>query len=133
MTERQQQAEKTRQRLLDAAMKVAQTEGALALTLDAVARAAGVSKGGLLHHFPGKDTLIEALLNQLFSDFEARVNDYAEQETVDTGRWLRAYVRATFDPEAPPIDLWIALLPLLEDEQLLTLIREDTEAGANDC
>lgn len=127
MTERQKQAGQTRKRLLDAAMQVTQTQGAMALTLETVAREAGISKGGLLHHFPNKDALIETLLQQLFSDFEARVNHYAEQEPLETGRWLRAYVRATFDPDSPPIDVWIALLPLMEDEQLLALIRADTE------
>lgn len=32
------------------------------LTLDAVARQAGLSKAGLLHHFAGKDALIDALV-----------------------------------------------------------------------
>ena len=41
----------TRKRLLDAAAAVVRRDGAGALTLDAVAAEAGVSKGGLLYHF----------------------------------------------------------------------------------
>ena len=41
----------TRRRLLDAATAVVRRDGARALTLDAVAAEAGVSKGGLLYHF----------------------------------------------------------------------------------
>ena len=37
-------------------------EGLLAMTLDRIAEEAGVSKGGLLYHFPSKDELIVALL-----------------------------------------------------------------------
>jgi AcrR family transcriptional regulator len=127
MTIKQDLAAQTRQRLLDAAQHVTRGQGAAALTLDAVAREAGVSKGGLLHHFPNKEALIESLLGQLFSAFEARVQEYAAQEAPRDGRWLRAYIRATFAPDAPPIDVWIALLPLIQDARLLALIRQDTE------
>ena len=39
--------------------------GERAATLDAVAKRAGVSKGGLLYHFPNKEALISALLERL--------------------------------------------------------------------
>lgn len=37
------------------------------VTLDAVAEAAAVSKGGLLYHFPGKDALVDGLADRLRS------------------------------------------------------------------
>jgi AcrR family transcriptional regulator len=43
-----------RERILEAAYTVAERSGAAALTLDAVAAEAKVSKGGLLYHFPSK-------------------------------------------------------------------------------
>jgi AcrR family transcriptional regulator len=48
--------------LLDAAEAVIVRDGIASLTLDAVAAQAGASKGGLLHHFPNKDRLVEALV-----------------------------------------------------------------------
>lgn len=48
--------------LLDAAEEVVVRRGIGALTLEAVAAEAKVSKGGLLHYFPTKDKLIEALV-----------------------------------------------------------------------
>ena len=45
--------ELTRATLLAAARQVLRRQGAT-LSLDAVAREAGVSKGGLLHHYPTK-------------------------------------------------------------------------------
>jgi AcrR family transcriptional regulator len=48
--------------LLDAAEAVIVRDGIASLTLDAVAAEAKVSKGGLLHHFPSKDRLVEALV-----------------------------------------------------------------------
>ena len=50
----------TRKRLLDAAAVVVRRDGAQALTLDAVAAEAGVSKGGLLYHFKTKRELLDA-------------------------------------------------------------------------
>lgn len=55
----------TRDRLLDAAEALLAEGGPRALTLDAVAAAAEVSKGGLLYHFPSKDALVEGLLDRL--------------------------------------------------------------------
>jgi AcrR family transcriptional regulator len=46
--------------LLDVAEAVVVRQGIANLTLDAVAAEAGMSKGGLLHHFPTKDRLVEA-------------------------------------------------------------------------
>lgn len=48
--------------LLDAAEKVVVHRGIANLTLEAIAAEAGMSKGGLLHHFPTKDRLIEAMV-----------------------------------------------------------------------
>jgi AcrR family transcriptional regulator len=62
-----------RERLLDAAERAVLETGAGHLTLDAVAKFAGVSKGGLLHHFPSKDSLLEAMLERYLNDVEAQV------------------------------------------------------------
>src|SRR6476661_8542517 len=51
-----------REAVLDAFESLLIAEGERAATLDAVARLAGVSKGGLLYHFPTKEAMISALL-----------------------------------------------------------------------
>lgn len=50
-----------RERIFTAAEQVVNEVGAARLTLDAVAQAAGISKGGLLYHFPSKDALLGAM------------------------------------------------------------------------
>lgn len=55
----------TRDRLLDAFETLLVSEGSRAATLDAVASAADVSKGGLLYHFHSKDDLVEGMLERL--------------------------------------------------------------------
>jgi AcrR family transcriptional regulator len=47
--------------------------GATHLTLDAVAKSAGVSKGGLLYHFPSKEALLEGMLARHFEQVDAEV------------------------------------------------------------
>lgn len=59
-----------RERILAAAMEVAATSGAVHLSLDAIARKAGISKGGLLYHFPKKDDLMRALVEHHLAGIE---------------------------------------------------------------
>lgn len=55
----------TRDRLLDAFETLLVTAGSRSATLDAVASAAKVSKGGLLYHFHSKDELVEGMLDRM--------------------------------------------------------------------
>ena len=57
--------------LLDAAEAVVARQGIANLTLEAVAAEAGISKGGLLHHFRTKDRLIEALVTRAAENWRA--------------------------------------------------------------
>jgi len=63
---------RARDSVLDAFEGLLAGDGERAATMDATARAAGVSKGGLLYHFASKDALEQALL--------ARLADLVEQD-----------------------------------------------------
>ncbi|MFT4135229.1 TetR/AcrR family transcriptional regulator [Microbacterium sp.] len=54
-----------REKVLDAFESLLCDGGARAATMDATARAAGVSKGGLLYHFASKDALESALVERM--------------------------------------------------------------------
>jgi len=54
-----------RERVLDAFEAIVIAEGERAATLEATAKAAGVSKGGLLYHFASKEELATGLLERL--------------------------------------------------------------------
>ncbi len=101
----------TRHQILAAANQLVLAQGVAHLTLEAVAKKAGVSKGGLLYHFPNKEDLIKGLIEQLNGQFEGEVERHLTLERarqpVTSGRsetpqkqpagsWLRAFVRATF-------------------------------------
>lgn len=53
--------------ILDAAERVAQRDGVGRVTLDAVASEAGLSKSGLIHHYPSKDALIGAMVLRMIN------------------------------------------------------------------
>jgi AcrR family transcriptional regulator len=55
-----------RQTILEAAISVFAQHGFDAATTDDIARAAGLSKGGLYWHFKSKDDILAAILMQLF-------------------------------------------------------------------
>jgi AcrR family transcriptional regulator len=91
-----------RTRILDAAEAIVRARGVSGLTLDAAARQAGVSKGGLLYHFASKEALITGLLGRMAEwmalDFEACVATQPE----GPGRVARAMLAWAFEltPEA---------------------------------
>ncbi len=73
-------AERTRSRrddragvILDAAGAVLRRGGSRALTIDAVAAQAGLSKGGVLHHYGSKDALILALVARKLAELRAGI------------------------------------------------------------
>ncbi|MET9336432.1 TetR/AcrR family transcriptional regulator [Nonomuraea sp. NPDC003804] len=87
----------SRERLLDAAAEVLIGDGAEALTLEAVAQRAGVSKGGLFYHFPTKQALVAAMVGRLTTAFDAALAVAGDRP----GDFLRAYVEATIPPSVP--------------------------------
>jgi AcrR family transcriptional regulator len=82
----------TRVQILDAASRVVLDKGVIALTLEAVAQQAGISKGGLLYHFPSKNSLIVGMIERLIAEFDA---DLEQELSESNGNWLIAYVRAS--------------------------------------
>lgn len=53
-----------RDQILDAAEQIVAKQGASGLTIDAVARAVGITKGGVQYSFSTKDALIEAMFER---------------------------------------------------------------------
>jgi AcrR family transcriptional regulator len=104
--------------LLQAAARVVERQGSAQLTLEAVASEAGLSKGGLLYHFPTKQALIEAMVEHLVEEFSQDVEARRRG-----GAFLPAYIRATFDyhPQLSVASVLAAALshdpPLLEPLQ----------------
>ena len=76
--------------MIDAAETVVIRRGIANLTLEAAATEAGVSKGGLLHHFPSKDRLIEAMVQRSAENWRKCYTEGYEREPPGPGRQCRA-------------------------------------------
>ena len=97
--------ESTRDALITAAMSLVGERGAEAMSLHDVAERAGVSKGGLLHHFASKESLVDAVLDR-------------------AGEWFERALMAAWDPSAPPFPRLrgaLEALSKLGDERALEL------------
>jgi AcrR family transcriptional regulator len=92
----------TKRRILDAAEQVVLRDGVVHLTLEAAAHQAGLSKGGVLYHYPTRDALVAAMVARIIEQFEEDIASYLPAPgTLDHGRpgaFARAYVRATLEP-----------------------------------
>lgn len=91
-------AKDTRDRILRALRHLLASGGTDAVTLEAVAAAAGVSKGGLLYHFPSKAALYQGLLLQIRGNVEVEMAEAVERS--GAARGFLEYSEPTADDEA---------------------------------
>jgi len=108
-----------RQTLLEAAERIISTRGTKALTLDAVAHEAQVSKGGLLYHFASKRDLVQAMLTKLIDVFDQLL------ESRRSPAFLPSYVlAATHRAPHPQASVSPILAALAEDPSSLQPLAE---------
>jgi len=99
---RARQAEATRQLLVDVARELFTERGYAATSVEEIVQRAGVARGALYHHFPGKDALFLAVYNEVQADISSRVVAAAlavpePWGAVRTG--LAAFLDACLEPE----------------------------------
>ncbi len=88
--------ESKRHKILEAAALIVNNQGSDSLTLDAVAKQANVSKGGLLYHFSSKEALIKGLVQHMDSIYRENVEVSTHSDVEETGRWTRALIRTMY-------------------------------------
>ena len=84
------QRTETRRRILDAALHLFSQKGYHHTRMDDIVRASGVSKGGVYHHFPGKETLFFTLMDEFAGLLEQRLRRAVDQAPSDTARLTAA-------------------------------------------
>lgn len=70
---RERQAEATRQLLVSVARDLFTERGYSATSIEDIIQRAGVARGALYHHFPGKDALFRAVYDAVMADTASRV------------------------------------------------------------
>lgn len=123
-------AQTTRRAILDAANQIVQQHGVEHLTLELTARLAGVSKGGLLYHYPSKEALIKAMIQDYLARFTADFVSAAEVEGEDTpGRWTRSYLHTTYQDRQRTPSMSSGLLAAVATDPALLAPMQETFAA----
>jgi AcrR family transcriptional regulator len=100
---RERRRDRSRAEILDAARKVLLRSGVAAMTLEAVAQEAGMSKTGLYYYFPSKDALVFELVFGVIEAQARTVHDAVEKAS-DGAHALGAVIRETIRTFAPRLD-----------------------------
>lgn len=105
--------------MLDAAEAVVMDEGSGKLTLDAVAERAGVSKGGVLYHFPTKDALLESMMERMIARSRVRRSEILAEIPEGPGRELKAELQASLVSKQEKAELCAGILAAVAYEPKL--------------
>ena len=119
-------SERSRNAVLQAAIKVISRDGPGRLTLDAIARESGLSKGGVMHQFRTKEAVLKALLEQqvvYFEEFSSRYMEKARATSVqpELTTDIATVREATIKPNSAALGL---LAAMVEDPNLMNGPRE---------
>jgi AcrR family transcriptional regulator len=123
-------SERTRKVALEAALVVIARDGPGRLTLDAIAREAGISKGGLMHQFPNKQAVLKALLERQiahFEDFTRQGLEKLEGKTANPN--LIAQISTFREVAQQPRSIAIAFLAALAEEPALLSMSRASDAA----
>jgi len=116
-----------REKILDASEVVVLENGARHLTLDAVAARAGVSKGGLLYHFPSKEALLKGMLERLIKHLEERQREKGKRLKEGPGREIQAFILSRLERDPQTEQMGSAVLAAMAcAPRLLQPAREET-------
>lgn len=111
-TSRTEQAERSRQRLIDAASRLFAERGYRDTSVQAIGEAAGISRGSIFWHFGSKEGLLWAVVERAFADWETGrlVPDVGSATGVEAvHRALRAH-RAFLAGNATTLHLFYVLM-----------------------
>ncbi len=79
-------------RILDAVMSLIVEGGLPAVTQSGVCRCAGISKGGLVHHYPSKESMVDAFVKRAGEEYRRLVEITMRPHSAGSGRRATAYV-----------------------------------------
>lgn len=118
-------SERSRNAALDAALAIIARDGPGRLTLDAIARESGLSKGGVMHQFRTKQAVLKALLERQmthFAEFTSRYMATAREvsEQPELAAQLATVREASIQPNSAALGV---LAAMVEDPSLMELPR----------
>lgn len=118
------QAQISQERILNAAAAIVGRSGAAHLTIDAVAAEAGLSKGGVLYHFPNKRSMIEAMVQFVLENVAERAARHRTRLSGGRNAVVRSFICAEHDLDPRERAMSIAILAAAaEDPDLVAPAR----------
>jgi AcrR family transcriptional regulator len=119
-------SERSRSAALDAATRIIARDGPGRLTLDAIARESGLSKGGVMHQFRTKEAVLKALLERQMEHFEEFSTRYmAKVSATSANPNLATQLATVREAATSPNSAALALVAaMVENPGLMVLPRE---------
>jgi AcrR family transcriptional regulator len=91
------QGQSTRERIITVAIRVFASQGFRGVPLDVIAAEAGVTRQGILYHFPSKAELLIAVLEQHERDNAERIEHLLQEHDHAIVPAMRAYMNAAVE------------------------------------
>ena len=125
-------SERTRKLALDTALAIIVRDGPGRLTLDAIVRESGISKGGLMHQFASKRAVLKALMERQVEHFERFSAKYMAEHAQAAAPQLATQIATMRAALAGPGSVAFAILGAVTEEPgLLAPMKEgDTRTVA---
>lgn len=113
----------TKDLIVKSAIEILLQAGIQGFTLQAVAENAKVSKGGLLHYFPNKRSLILGIYQNIIERFENKIDQLIQEDDTKYGCFTRAYLNTVLLDTETGINSQLSALyiTLINDEELCLL------------
>lgn len=119
-------SERTRTLVIQSALAIIARDGPNRLTLDAIAREAGISKGGVMHQFPTKEAVLRALLDHQRDHFRQSTERYlAEHGAEHAHPHLAGHIAGAREAAAESNSVALAIMAAMaQDPSLLSSVLE---------
>ena len=119
-------SERSRNAALEAAIAIIARDGPGRLTLDAIARESGLSKGGVMHQFRTKEAVLKALLERQMEHFEEFSTRYmAKVSETSANPNLATQLATVREAATSPNSAALALVAaMVENPGLMSLPRD---------
>ncbi|MBC7576530.1 MAG: TetR/AcrR family transcriptional regulator [Tardiphaga sp.] len=123
-------SERSRNAALEAALATIARDGPGRLTLDAIARESGLSKGGLMHQFRTKDAVLKALLDRQVAYFQNFSRSYMEEHGAESSQpELASQIATSRETLSRPHSAAFAILAALGQDPELLIGTREIDAG----
>ncbi|MGB9980351.1 TetR/AcrR family transcriptional regulator [Methanobacterium sp.] len=114
--------------ITDAAMEIFLEKGYENATMESIAKNAGISKGGLYHHFKSKDMILMFVNQKISKNIEKVMYTSMEMPSVKEGLlfYIENYLRYWLEHPVETTFLFLSITKILDNHELLKYYQQFT-------